>query len=223
LSRLRLVWLSVTALLACSRVPAFAQPEGGLMDPSALKGGDFIDYRKLTRADFRGKAPSGAAAEHADAIGAQTHAILRADSNLDVWIDGAAQPSGRVVYSGKLAHRLHFRAEMDRRRSWWNPRLDGIPPAYVLEHEQIHFAIAAAEAHKLNQEAPELTERMHAAADSQEGVRDAIQKQLNDVIRGAFDEVMAENRDFDEDTSGRFEPKKQAEWLRKVTAELSEK
>jgi len=190
------------------------------MDAASVDGEDLIAYRKLTRADFQGKAPVGEAAAHADAMGAQTYAIVRADPNLRISITGTEQPNGRVRYFGRIDKLLHFRAEMDRRRSWWNPNLKDVPEAYVLQHEQTHFAIAAAEAHQLNKKAAELTAEMHATGDSEEAVRSAIQKKLDDVIRGALADLIDENGKFDEDTSARYEPKKQSEWLRKVTAEL---
>lgn len=215
--------LVVTLAAACSRLPSYAQPQGALMDASSVAGEDLIAYRPLTRGDFQGAAPVGEAASHADAMGAQTYAIVRADPNLKILITGTEQANGRISYSGKLDRLLHFRAEMDRRRSWWNPHLKDVPEAYVLQHEQTHFAIAAAEAHALNRKSPELTAQMHATGDSQEAVRAAIQKKLDDIIRGALDDLMDENGKFDEDTSARYEPKKQTAWFRKVTAELSEK
>jgi hypothetical protein len=193
------------------------------MDASSVAGEDLIPYRKLTRADFQGAAPAGEAAAHADAMGAQTYAVVRADPDLRISIIGIKQADGRVRYTGKLDRLLHFRAEMDRRRSWWNPNPKDVPESYVLQHEQTHFAIAAAEAHELNQKAAELTAEMHASGDSREAVRAAIQKKLDDVIRDALAELLEENGKFDEDTSARYEPKKQAEWLRKVTAELEGK
>ena len=36
---------------------------------------------------------------------------------------------------------LRFRAQMDRKCSWWNPKDLGFPQEYILEHEQIHFAL----------------------------------------------------------------------------------
>jgi hypothetical protein len=207
----------------CSRLPSYARPQGSLMDASSVEGEDLIAYRKLTRADFRGAAPVGEAAAHADAMGAQTYAIVRAEPNLRISIVGTEQPNGRMLYSGKLDKLLHFRAEMDRRRSWWNPNLKDVPEAYVLQHEQTHFAIAAAEAHELNQNAAELTAEMHATGPSPAAVRTAIQNKLDDVIRAALGRLIDENGRFDEDTSARYEPKKQTEWLRKVTAELSGK
>ena len=213
----------VPPLFACSRLPSYARPQGALMDPSAVDGEELIEYRALTREDFKGKKPVGEAAEHMDAMGAQTYAIVRPDPTLKIWITGTQQPNGATHYEGKITEVLHFRAEMDRLRSWWNPNLKEVPEAYVLQHEQTHFAIAAAEARKLNAQAAELTARMHARGGSQEEVRDAIQKKLDDVIRGALDDLMDRNGKFDEDTSARYDPKKQGEWFRRVTAELGEK
>jgi hypothetical protein len=218
-----LVFLALAGAVACSRLPSYARPQGGLMDPSAVEDEDLIDYRTLTREDFMGDKPVGEAAEHMDAMGAQTYAIVRPDPNLKIWITGTQQPGGDIEYTGKIQERLHFRAQMDRRRSWWNPTLKDVPEAYVLQHEQIHFAIAAAQAQKLNLRAAEITASMHATGDSQEEVRDAIQKKLDDVIRGALEELLARNGAFDEDTSARYDPKKQDEWFRRVSREIGEK
>jgi len=218
-----LVWLAIAASIACSRLPSYARPQGALVDPSSEDDQDLIEYRALERGDFKGEKPQGEAAQHMDAMGAQTYAIVRPDPNLKIWITGTQQPSGDVHYEGRIQEQLHFRAQMNRLRSWWNPTLEGVPESYVLEHEQIHFAIAEAEARKLNAQAAELTARMHATGDSQEAVRDAIQKKLDDVIRGALDDLMDRNGKFDEDTSARYDPKKQREWLKRLTAELESK
>ncbi len=214
-------YFPLLVVLGCSRLPSYARPQGSLMDPSSVDNEDLISYRQLTRADFKGGAPNGEAAAHADAMGAQTYAIVRPDPNLKIWITGEGKPNGTMHYSGKLTETLHFRAEMDRLRSWWNPNLKEVPEAYVLQHEQIHFAIAAVEAQKLNAEAPELTAKMHATGGSQNEVRDAIQAKIDDVIKDALDELLDENGRFDEDTSARYEPKKQNEWYARVTAKLA--
>jgi hypothetical protein len=214
------VSFALGAALACSRLPSYARPQGALMDPSAVDGEDLIEYRKLTRADFKGKAPVGEAAAHADAMGAQTYAIVRPDPTLKIWITGTQEKNGRTHYAGKISELLHFRAEMDRLRSWWNPNLKEVPEAYVLEHEQIHFAIAEAEARRLNAQAKEITSRMQATGDSQDEVRDKIQQKLDDVIKDALDDLLDENGRFDEDTSARYDPKKQGEWYQRVQAEL---
>ena len=192
------------------------------MDPGTINGEDLIEYRTLTTSDFRGEKPVGEAADHMDAMGAQTYAIVRPDPNLKILITGTREADGDTRYRGKLESRLHFRAQMDRKRSWWNPNLKEVPEAYVLQHEQIHFAIAAIEAQHLNDSSPELTADMHAEGDSQEAVKNAIQAKLDDVIRGALDRLIERNGKFDEDTSARYAPKKQDEWWRRVHSELRE-
>ncbi|HEX5101971.1 MAG TPA: hypothetical protein VFV94_20825 [Polyangiaceae bacterium] len=216
----RLLLLLLFGLAACSRLPSYARPQGSLMDPGTIDSEDLIEYRTLTPQDFRGDKPVGEAAQHMDAMGAQTYAIVRPDPNLKITITGTREADGDTHYKGKLEAKLHFRAQMDRKRSWWNPNLKEVPIEYVLQHEQIHFAIAAIEAKNLNASAAAVTARMHAEGDSQEEVKNAIQAKLDDVIRDALDRLIERNGKFDEDTSARYAPKKQAEWWRRVQAEL---
>jgi len=208
------------ALAACSRLPSYGRPQGELMSPGTLDGEDLIEYRTLTPGDFRGDKPVGEAAQHIDAMGAQTYAILRPDANVRILITETSEPDGDKRFSGKLGSVLHYRAQMDRKRSWWNPNLKEVPEAYVLQHEQIHFAIAAIEAQNLNATAAALSTEMQAEGDSQEEVRRAIQAKLDLVMRDALDRLIERNGKFDEDTSARYVPKKQDEWWRRVRSEL---
>ena len=216
----RAVCLALAAL-ACSRLPAYARPEGALVEPGTVDDSDLIAYRKLTRADFKGKRPTGEAGAHVDAMGAQTYAIVRPNSSLRLELEGTPKSNGKLEYTGKVGELLHFRAEMDRKKSWWNPNLKDTPEAYVLQHEQIHFAIVEVKARELNAKAPDITARMHATGSSPEEVRDRIVKKLDAVIQDALGDLLAENGRFDEDTSARYDPKKQNEWYRRVTAELA--
>jgi hypothetical protein len=213
-------WLLVVGLAGCSRLPAYARPQGALMDPSSTADEDLIEYRTLTKADFQGPKPNGEAAEHVDAMGAQTYAIVRPDPNIKLLVTGRERANGVMHYSGKLTAPLHFRAQMDRKKSWWNPTLRDVPESYVLQHEQIHFAIAALEAQGLNDRAAALTSSIHAEGDSEGEVKSAIQEKLDAIIRGALDRLIERNGKFDEDTSARYVPKKQDEWWRRVSSEL---
>ncbi len=164
----------------------------------------------------------GEAADHTDAMGAQTYAIVRPNPNLKILFTETRLSNGDAHYAGKLETLLHFRAQMDRRRSLWNPKLKELPEAYVLQHEQIHFAIAALEAQNLNASAAELTADMHAEGDSPDVVKDAIRAKLDDVIRAALTRLIERNGKFDEDTSARYAPKKQEQWWQRVSSELRE-
>ena len=61
-------------------------------------------------------------------------------------------------------HNLAFTAFMDRDCSWWNPQYTGLPHEYILEHEQIHFALFEIAARRLNQQAARIQERMETVS-----------------------------------------------------------
>lgn len=113
-------------------------------------------------------------------------------------------------------------ALMDRRCSWWNERAAARAPAYVLEHEQIHFALYELGARKLNAEVEALKREMTTEGKSQAEVQAHAQKALNAALQKATDELLDRNRDFDRDTSLGYRPDRQRAWLREVTQELSE-
>lgn len=212
--------LFVWGLAACSRLPSYARPQGSLMDPGTFDGADLIEYRALTPGDFRSEKPDGDAAQHMDAMGATTFAILRPDPSVRILVTETQEAKSDKRYRGKLDSRLHFRAQMDRKRSWWNPNLKEIPLEYVLQHEQIHFALAAIEAKQLNASSGAFAASVHAEGDSPDAVKSAIEAKISDLIRGALDRLIERNGKFDEDTSARYAPKKQADWWRRVQAEL---
>jgi hypothetical protein len=120
--------------------------------------GDLIEYRTLTRADFQGPAPTGSAAQHVDKIGALTHALIKHDPGVGFAGKQITSPNGDQRVEGKVQN-LRFRAWMDRSRSWWNPKPGMAPESYVLEHEQIHFAIVEIEARKMNAEGAALMKK----------------------------------------------------------------
>jgi hypothetical protein len=216
----RLLLLLFWGFAACSRLPSYARPQGSLLQPGSFDDSDLIEYRTLTREDFRGEKPDGDAAEHMDAMGATTFAILRSDPSVRILVTEEPDAKADQRFRGRLDSRLHFRAQMDRKRSWWNPNLKEVPFEYVLQHEQIHFALAAIEAKTLNASSDALTKSVHAEGDSAEKVKSDIDEKLSAVIRGALSRLVDRNANFDEDTSARYSPKKQAEWWRRVQAEL---
>ena len=103
------------------------------------------------------------------------------------WLDGRAarsprdlgtrRPDGSVFYRSG-ATRLRFFAQMDRNCSWWNPGEVGLPDDYILEHEQIHFALFELEARRLNESAAEIGEAVSVTADSKEEAARGAQEQL---------------------------------------------
>jgi len=197
---------------ACGRLPDYALPKAQLVDAAQLAGGDGVPYRHLTRADFRATAPPIENVGHAARMSAFTCANVVPQRELKVDVR-QTQPRGEFVARPK---QVAFIAKMDRNCSWWNPKQESAQLAYVLQHEQIHFAIAEAGGR-------ELTKRIlaqSATGDSPEQAASALQRAIDGAVRDAMDEMSARNTEFDLATSGRREPVLQQRWYDQLSAEL---
>jgi hypothetical protein len=190
-----------------------------LLQESEFQGGDLIRYRTLSRADFRGTAPSGPAADHADKVGAQTFSIVKHDPGVGFAGKQTTEPNGEKRIVGKIEN-LRFRAWMDRSRSWWNPKPGGAPESYVLQHEQIHFALVEIEAGVMNEEGKKLMKRTFESDDDEELQAD-VEAAINSIVKEGMERLLETSRDFDEDTSARYDPKKQSQWWHRVRRQLS--
>ena len=63
---------------------------------------------------------------------------------------------------------------------------------------------------------------MTGEGSSSKEVQAHAEKALNQALVTATEQLLARNRDFDQDTSLGFRPDRQRAWLRKVTEELAE-
>lgn len=215
-------WLFAFAVLGCSTLPEYAAPKGGVVDAGKLDSTDVIGYRQVTRQDFRGTQAPPEFAKVAERVGAATCGQVRTtDDTLFLINWRQATPTSERHYSVEV-RKLAFMALMDRRCSWWNEKLASRAPAYVLQHEQIHFALYELGARKLNASAEAIKRELAGDGASQQAVQDHAQQTLNEALGKATTELLDRNRDFDEDTSLGYRPDRQSAWLRKVTAELAE-
>ena len=214
---LRIALLS-TALLgllpSCSTLPSYARPTALIVDASAVDATDLIPYRDLTREDFKANAPPAQIAAHAERFGAFTCAQMipnPRDGRFTIARDGR---------SGDFVARLppvQVRSAMDRACSWWNTK-GPLPPAYVLQHEQIHLAIIEVRARQLERKWQELRGRGSTPDEASE----ALQRALDDAYRRAAGDVLKRSTRFDEETSAKFDPRGQERWWRRVREELEE-
>jgi hypothetical protein len=213
-------WLLTALLLGCSTLPEYAAPKGGVVAAADLDSRDVISYRQLSRSDFRGtKAPPEFAAV-ADRVGAATCGQLRPTSDTMFTINSRQAAPGKDTQHWVDVKKLSFIALMDRHCSWWNDRAASRAPAYVLQHEQIHFALYELGARKLNASVDSIKREMMRAGSSQEEVQNHAQQALNDALVKATEALLSRNRDFDEDTSLGYRPDRQLTWLRRVSQEL---
>jgi len=214
-------WFLLIAALGCSTLPEYAAPKGGVVEAGKLDSSDVISYRQLTRADFRGTHAPPEFAQVADRVGAATCGQVRTTSDTTFFIKWRQETPTSERHHWVEVKNLSFMALMDRRCSWWNEKAAARAPGYVLQHEQIHFALYELGARKLNAEAEALKRQMMAEGDSQAAVESRAQRALNDALVKATEELLERNREFDEDTSLGFRPDRQRSWLKRVTEELS--
>jgi hypothetical protein len=171
-----------------------------------------IPYRPLTRADFKAEAPRPEVAKHAKNFGAYTCVLLpaRIEREMDVAYDAAAG-----TYVATLAD-VEYVAVMAPNCSWWNESNSSLPPEYVLQHEQIHFMLAEIQARRVVAK----VRNMQGSATSHVEATLKLQEQLDSAVRDATPAFLAAANRFDDDTSARYAPTKQAEWLAYAEAEL---
>ena len=100
--------------------------------------------------------------------------------------------------------------------------MTGFPREYVLEHEQIHFALYEIKARRLNASAAAIAEKMRSTASTPEEAQTRAQETLEEHMAEISEELIEQNREFDEDTSLGYKPERQKAWLERVTSELAE-
>lgn len=198
-----------------SNLPKFAEPKGQAVDPTSLADGDRIPYRELTPRDFLAAAPPAEMKQYAERMGAVTCAHVFTEPDPQYYIEET--PEG---FHGAY-NRLNFVARMDRTCSWWNPKKSHVPEAYILQHEQIHFALAESAARRLDKKAQDIVADLHPKGSSQESVEKVLTQTVQDMMDKAMKDLMQRNLEFDRDTSNTYAPEKQQKWYDEVMGELA--
>lgn len=225
------VFLVVGVFLACAAsersvgagepLPDFARPSAERLSPEeSSRARDTIYYRVLARSDFRGTHPPPHMVRHRAKLGAATCGLIGTPSRTQIEMreDPNAHPDERFRVRGRD---LVFEATMDRDCSWWNNDVD-LPEWYVLEHEQIHFALFELETRRLNrifEENPDAAVGLGASAETaQQAFQDVVETEMD----AAMQRVLERSTRFDEDTSMGVHEERQRVWLDRVLRELKE-
>ena len=210
----------VAALIACSTLPEYAAPKGKILDPAVLDTTDVISYRTLTRADFKSEHPPPEFAAYADKVGAATCAHILTTPDSKVFYQPFRASGGATHYRATFQH-LRFYAQMDRSCSWWNPKDRAVSAEYILEHEQVHFAIFELESRRLNASARQIEARLHATAADPDAAVQLLHQQLEAHLQARIEDILERSREFDEDTSMGHDPEAQRRWWNLVHSELA--
>jgi hypothetical protein len=206
--------------VGCGGLPEYAAPKQASLDGRNPLEGDLIAYRKLERGDFRGKEAPEAFRAVKDRVGAATCARIVSDPPAEIEITQTTSPKGETSVTGRIKT-VGYRALMDRACSWWNDKAKDQDPVYVLQHEQIHFALFEVEARRLDKEVQELAHDHVFEGDSVDEVKEDVQSRIQGLFDDTSETLLERNRDFDEDTSLGYKPAQQQEWFDTVTRQLA--
>ena len=199
---------------------ALAVPADGQAPPVRLDTSDAITYRALTRGDFRGEHPPKPFLGRADLPRpvAVSCAYVAADPRARVF----AEPVGyqRRRYRPRVEG-LTFRAMFSRSCSWWNRDHD-VSPMYVLEHEQIHFALFEVAARRLNRDVPRMLTSAALESSSADSVIALARRRIQAALEHTLAETGEQNLEFDSATSFGFSPTRQEGWRLRVEKALED-
>ena len=101
---------------------------------------------------------------------------------------------------GRIKH-IAFEATMNPKCSWWNPNLPRRKTAYVLQHEQIHFAISEIAARKITRKTQATAQEFIVIGNSYQQVRDEIIAKVKTIAQEAMAKALQKHTTFDEDIS----------------------
>ena len=196
-----------------------SQAKPRAFDPDLLENGDLIRYRNLARDDFRADDPPGEIAHMHAQLGAATCVFIATDPEMAIRASGPDAERGLVH---ARVEKLGFLAFMDRECSWWNPAPVSLPAEYILQHEQIHFALFEVAARRLNRRTAQLADQFQSISTSQQGAVDELRRRLDAELQAAVDEALRRSKALDDETSRALRQDRQEWWWRSVSEELEQ-
>jgi len=212
--------MALALIPACARLPEYARPRMVQADDLQQTRAAGFPYRPLTPEDFRAASLSEHMADHTERINAHaaTQIRLTADSGFRIT---SGDLYGQSYFFGRI-ERIGFEAVMLPDRSWWNPKMPANMRGYVLQHEQIHFALTELAARQLTGDSQKWAADVLVIQPTPQEVRAELARQIKDRINAAMEANLKRQAEFDNDTSLFFNPRRQQWWSWTVEDELKQ-
>ena len=209
------LWLS-----GCAQLPEYARPHLREINPKQEVSKKGFTYRQLTVDDFQASELPATVEPQAKNIAAYACCRIRAaeDSKFKITRGYLKQ---QIYYFGTIEY-IVFEVVMIPECSWLNPGVSGKKLEYVIEHEQIHFALMEIAARNLTREVRKETKDFIAIQSTFKETQEEISAKIRNMVRTANQAVLKEHTLFDEDTSLYFDPEAQRHWLDRVEDQLFE-
>jgi hypothetical protein len=212
--------LWIATLCLALPVAAMAEPPVTIPLRAQFEGGDTIPYRRIESDDFHGtSAPAGNRGEAHVVASICAGLAFAPDARLVV--ERVESHDALPVYEARL-QQLGFEARMDRDCSYWNAEDSGYSEAYVLQHEQLHFAFVEIRARRLSGQAAEIEEDIYGRAHNPEAAIEQVREELFSLLKSENSELDERHGDLDSHTSGWYFPQLLNGWTEKVSDELRE-
>lgn len=215
-----LVFLLAGFLAGCAQLPEYARPQFHDPGEGSAIGRDGFGYRQLNIDDFKAPSLPKEFRQYNHHINAHSCISIRSVEGTQARITQGIY-GGKTFYAGSLPQ-VRFEAVFVPGCSWWNPEVKQKRKAYILQHEQIHFALAELAARRLTSEAREELRDYLAVNSSYRAVREELSQKLQDLAHDGMEASFEEHTDFDEDTSLHYDPRAQRRWLEEVEERLAE-
>jgi hypothetical protein len=198
------------ALLAACVPPPTPPTTTVVNDSSVPSSVDAIRYRILAPSDFRAAQPPAHAERHA-AFGALSCVRLVPQAPQHIEAQRTTQGTRRAAMP-----RAIFYAEMDRACSWWNDEIPKTRIGYVLQHEQIHFALVELHARQLTA----VVRALELDGPTPDSAAALLRHRVAWLADSTVAEVVRDNDVFDAQTAARIDPRTQYNWFLRVTRAL---
>ena len=204
----------------CVTLPDYGKPRfvaPGTDGPGSKEG---FSYRQLERKDFQASSLPETHRQYSHNIGAQSCVSIRPSKDAKITIVQSRYDT-ILFFAGTLKH-VAFEAIFVPECSWWNPGIPKDREEYVLQHEQIHFALAELAARELTSKAVDEMKNYLAIGNSHQEVQDEIAKKLKAMGEETMQVNLKEHTAFDKDTSLYYDPRVQKRWLQNVNIRLAD-
>jgi hypothetical protein len=216
------VYLYLSALVilfisACTGLPEYARPQFSPEDNTISTLNSFT-YRKLRVDDFRAESLPPKFEQFNHAIQARSCISIQTSRDSQIQI-ASGTISKKMIYTGKFSN-ISFIAVFNPDCSWWNPDITPEKTSYILQHEQIHFALTELTARRLNRHYNTHMEEFFAIGSTLEEVKKQLHAEAERISHEGIEEALEEHTSFDEDTSLFYDPEIQQRWAKRVFEEL---
>jgi len=209
----------VLFISSCAPLPDYARPQFYTHPDTAGAGVTGFSYRDLEIDDFKAGTLPADYQQYRNSINARSCLSIRPSRITSAQIS-RVHYYGNLIYVGSFTD-ISFEALFIPSCSWWNHAVSEKKTDYVLQHEQIHFALAELTARKVTHELTKKMQDYTAVGGADAEVKEELMKVLLDSAHEMIASDLNVHTDFDEDTSMFFDQDEQNSWFNQIEKRLA--